>query len=120
MNKSLLTLLLAAPLTIACRASEDRFQVTPETTPSLGARAHVDEEEIPLDEVPDAVLQAALDAVPGFVAEEAAFEIEDGEALYELEGEVDGEEIEIEITEDGTVVEIESDDDDDDDEDDDD
>ncbi|MFG0330081.1 MAG: PepSY domain-containing protein [Phycisphaerales bacterium] len=74
-----------------------------------------DEIEIPLDEVPDHVKDAAIAAVPGIVLEEAEMETEDGVVVYDLEGEVDGVEYEVEVAEDGTVLEVEEDDDDDDD-----
>ena len=52
--------------------------------------------EIPLDQVPDLVKQAALAAVPGIVLEEAEKEIENGVLVYELEGVANGKEYEIE------------------------
>lgn len=73
------------------------------------------EEEIPLDEVPEAVMAAALRALPGAVFEEAERELERGRLVYELEGTHEGERVEIELTEDGEVLEIERGDDDDDD-----
>ncbi len=75
-----------------------------------------DEVEIPLSEVPDLVKQAALDAIAEIVLEEAERETENGVVVYDLEGEAGGVDYEIEITEDGKVLEIEVDDDDDDDE----
>jgi uncharacterized membrane protein YkoI len=69
------------------------------------------EQEIPLSEVPDHVRQAAMNAVPGLVLEEAAVETEDGAMVYELEGEANGQEYEVEVNEDGQVLEIELDED---------
>lgn len=74
-----------------------------------------DEEEIPLSEVPQVVKDAAMAAVPGLVLEEASRETEDGTVIYDLEGEADGKEYEIEVTEAGEVLEVEEDKDDDDD-----
>ncbi len=78
------------------------------------------EVEIPLSEVPDVVMQAALAAVPGITLKEAEMDSEDGGLTYDLEGVLDGVEYEIEVSPDGEVleVEIEGDDDDDDDHDD--
>ena len=80
--------------------------------PAIQAR----ETEIPLDEVPDAVVRAAMEAVPGIELVSAEIEEENGETLYELEGMLDGERYEIEITPEGDVIEIEKGEDDDDDE----
>lgn len=77
------------------------------------------EEEIPLGEVPDLVLDAAKAAVPGIVFEEAEREVEDGVTVYSLEGEAGGVEYEVEVTADGAVNEIETEADDDGEEDDD-
>lgn len=71
-----------------------------------------DEEDIPLTDVPEAVMSAAAAAVPGIVFEEAERERENGQTIYCLEGEADGVEYEVEVTVDGEVVEIETDDDD--------
>jgi uncharacterized membrane protein YkoI len=79
-----------------------------------------EEEEIPLSNVPEAVMKAASAAVQGIVFEEAERELEDGQTVYCLEGEADGVEYEVEVTADGEVLEVETDDADDDDDDDDD
>lgn len=81
----------------------------------LGAAVIAGETEVPLDEVPNVVVQAAMEAVPGIELESAAVEEEDGETLYELVGMHDGERYEIEITAEGKVVEIETGEDDEDD-----
>ncbi len=68
-----------------------------------------DEQEIPLSEVPPAVLAAAQQAVPGIVIEEAELEKEDGQTVYELSGSADGREYEIEISGTGEILEVEED-----------
>jgi len=73
------------------------------------------EEEIPLDEVPDHVKLAAEEAVPGIVLEEAERETEDGVVIYDLDGEADGVEYEVEVNEDGEILDVEQDDDEEDD-----
>ena len=50
---------------------------------------------------------------PGAKTEEIEKEVEDGKVLYELEVVVDGKELEMEIADDGRLVEIEEDDNDD-------
>ena len=77
------------------------------------------EEKIPLDQVPANVKNAAQAALPGLVLEEAERETEDGTVLYSLQGLVDGQEYEVEVTAAGKVLEIEKEDDDEDDDNDD-
>ncbi len=68
-----------------------------------------DEVEIPLSEVPPAVMAAAQQAVPGIVIEDAELEEEDGQTVYELSGTADGREYEIEISGTGEILEVEED-----------
>ena len=70
-----------------------------------------DEQEVnvPLANVPRLVLDAAQAALPGFVASSAEMEQEDGQTVYSLSGTLDGEDIEIEISATGAVLEIERD-----------
>ena len=75
----------------------------------LGACAS-NEVEVPLSEVPDVVLAAAREARPGIELTEAELETEDGVQVYELEGELDGVEYEIEVSPSGEVLEIEAED----------
>lgn len=63
--------------------------------------------EVALDEVPEAVKQAALAAMPGIELVEAEVEQERQGMVYELEGTLDGKRYEIEVTSDGTVLEVE-------------
>jgi len=73
-----------------------------------------DEEEISLDDVPAAVKATILEEAGDADIEEVVKETEDGQIIYEAEFEVDGKEIEIEVAEDGTLLEKEVEDDDDD------
>jgi uncharacterized membrane protein YkoI len=66
-----------------------------------------EEQEIALSEVPAIVMQAALAAVPGLIVEEAELEIENGATVYDLEGTAQGEEVEVEVSAEGKVLEIE-------------
>ena len=86
----------------------------------IGVLAKVQEKEVPLSEVPEAVLDAAQKAVEGIELEEAEVEEEDGVLVYELEGTAQGAEYEIELTADGKVLEVEREDEDEEDDDDDD
>jgi uncharacterized membrane protein YkoI len=71
-----------------------------------------DEQEIPLNEVPAAAVSAAEAAVEGIVLGEAEVETEKGQTVYSIEGEANGKEYDIEVTADGTVLEIEEEGDD--------
>ena len=70
-----------------------------------------DEHEVALEDVPAHVLEAALEAVSGVEITEAETE-DDGGFHYDLTGHVDGREVEIEISEDGEVLEVEWEDED--------
>lgn len=74
--------------------------------------ADENEEEIPLSDVPQNVKDAAIAAVPGIVLEEAERETEGDVVVYELEGEADGQEYEVEVNEAGEVLEVEKDEED--------
>lgn len=65
------------------------------------------EEEIELDAVPPAIMSAAELAVPGIEIDEAEFEEEDGAMIYELEGMLGEQRYEIEIGQDGRILELE-------------
>lgn len=67
-----------------------------------------DEVAIGLDQVPSKALDAARGAVPGIALCAAERETEGGRTVYCLEGTKDGVRHEVEVTEDGTVVEVET------------
>jgi hypothetical protein len=71
------------------------------------------EEEIPLSEVPAKILEAAEKAVPGIEFTEAEIEKTDDGVIYELEGILNEERYEIEISAEGKVLEVELEDEDD-------
>ena len=73
-----------------------------------------DEVEVALDQVPAAIKKAAEAAVPGFVLSEAEQETEEGALHWCLEGEANGEAVEVELDENGKVLEIERGEEDDD------
>ena len=84
------------------------FPAISEARPAaVPARADDDGKAVPLDQVPAAVKQAAVDAVPGFVLERASSETKEGLVVYELEGPADGKKVEVEVTAEGKVLEIE-------------
>lgn len=72
-----------------------------------------DELELPLEAIPAHVLDAARAAVAGVEFSEAEVE---AVLVYELEGTVDGREVEIEVTAEGQVIEVEDEEDDEEDE----
>jgi hypothetical protein len=65
------------------------------------------EEEIALSEVPEKVVQAAQNAVPGIRLTEAEVERTREGLVYELEGTLAGKSYEIEVSADGKVLEVE-------------
>lgn len=75
------------------------------------------EQELALSDVPQAVKDAALAAVPGLLMSEAETELENGVRTYCIEGSADGKEYEIEISADGRVLEVETEDEDEEDDD---
>lgn len=72
-----------------------------------------EEVEISLDDVPAAVKATMLKEAAGAEIEEVVKETEDGKVIYEAEFEVNGQEIEIEVSPDGTLLERETEKDDD-------
>ena len=78
------------------------------------------EMDVPLELVPDVVLEAARGAVDGIVLTEASIELESDGLFFELEGSVGGREYEIEVTPDGDVIEVEDEEDEEDEDDEDD
>jgi len=76
-----------------------------------------DEQSLPVTAVPQRVLDAALSAAPGLVITEAEVE---AVLVYELEGTVGGQLVEVEVTSEGDVIGVETENGDDDDGDDDD
>ncbi len=80
-----------------------------------------DEEEIAVEDLPEAVVNAVRKRFPNATIEEAERETEHGQVIYDVEVEdSDGAEYELEVTADGRILEIERDDDDDDEDDEDD
>lgn len=73
------------------------------------------EEAVALDQVPAALKDAAVAAVPGLVLESAEKETERGSTHYCLHGYAAGEFVEVEVGLDGAVLEIERGEDDEDD-----
>jgi uncharacterized membrane protein YkoI len=71
------------------------------------------EEEISLDQVPEAVKTTMLKEADGAQIEEVVKETEDGRVVYEAEFEVGGQDVQIEVAPDGTLLEREIEDDDD-------
>jgi uncharacterized membrane protein YkoI len=69
------------------------------------------EKELALSEVPSNILAAATNAVSQIELEEASLIGEGVEAVYELEGVVDGTPFEIYVTPDGEILKVDQDDD---------
>jgi uncharacterized membrane protein YkoI len=71
-----------------------------------GARAQ--EVEIPLGQVPRAVMDSARAKFPGAEIKEAAKETEEGKTVFELEMRHDGHNMDVTFQEDGTLVLVET------------
>lgn len=72
-----------------------------------------DEQEITLDQCPEAVQKTLNEQAQGGVIDEIEKETEDGEVVYEAEITRDGKRFEVEVAEDGTLLEVEEEDEDD-------
>ena len=83
--------------------------------PVIAEDADDDEEEVTVKyaDVPLAVRKTFEKEAPGVKIEEVEKETEDGKTTYEAEVTIDGKNYEIEVAEDGTLLEKEEDDDDD-------
>lgn len=66
-----------------------------------------DEIDVPVDELPENIKQSVEAAVPGGNITEAELEKEDGQQIYEVTVEKDGQEFEVEVSKDGEVLEVE-------------
>ena len=129
-SERLLPLALIALLAGGCSELDGKRSVkaSTNTAPNQAALSADDDEEdegdeeeaVALDKVPAAAKQAALAAVPGLVLQTAELETEHGVQHYCLSGTANGESVEVEVTADGKVGEIERGEDEDEDEGDDD
>ncbi|MHC4500049.1 MAG: PepSY domain-containing protein, partial [Planctomycetota bacterium] len=74
-----------------------------------------DEEQVSIDQVPAVVKATILKEAQGGTIKEIERETEDGKTLYEAEVIINGQEVEIEVAADGTLLgkEVEDEDDDD-------
>ena len=97
----------------SCRSDAGHAHVRDASTVHAYADDDDDETEVDvaLADVPAAGRAAALAELPGFVIEQAELETSSKGKVYCLEGEVDGEDVEIEISADGKVLEVEHGDD---------
>jgi uncharacterized membrane protein YkoI len=118
-TRSFASLILCSAV-LACRSDSDRAHVRDGSkSASSHGLFHDDDDDgdeheanLALTDIPANVRAAALAAVPGFVIEEAELESFDHGKVYSLEGHANGEEVEVEVSPDGKVIEIEPGDDD--------
>jgi uncharacterized membrane protein YkoI len=69
--------------------------------------SQVDAEKVPVDKVPKKVMAAVKDRFPGAKIRSVEKEIEDGKVVYDVEVTQEGRKYEMDIAEDGTVIDIE-------------
>jgi uncharacterized membrane protein YkoI len=72
----------------------------------VGSSVRADEEKIPLDKVPKAVVDAVKKKFPDVKLSEASKEKEDGKTIYELAFTYKDSKYEVECEEDGTIIAI--------------
>lgn len=72
------------------------------------APAAAQDTKIELSAVPKNVMDAAVKAAPGFAASSANTEMEDGKTIFELQGTVGDKKVEVDVLEDGTLDEVET------------
>jgi uncharacterized membrane protein YkoI len=111
----IVALLSLATLAACGHTEERRVLVAQHQHGQAEADDDVDEDEddaddgrtLALADVPRVVLDAAARAVPAATWTAAEVETEDGVLVYELSGTLDGDEVEIEVSADGKVLEFE-------------
>lgn len=96
---------MALVSTLAAAGCEGHSNAT--TTSLAAATTHGSEEKVPLVAVPKPVIDAAMAAVPGLVIGEVERELENGVVVYDLEGMAGGVRVEVEVTAEGKVLEVE-------------
>jgi hypothetical protein len=104
---SLISVALIASLALPALAGDDEHQNTAKIGSTLNKKAALD-----LDQIPASAMDAIKAIKPGFAAEEAEKEFKHGNVYLDVEGEVNGEEIEFDMlqTESGwKVVEVQRD-----------
>lgn len=73
----------------------------------LTAPVHADEDKVPLDKVPKAVLEAAKKRFPKAEVTGTSKETQDGKTFYEVELKENGKKIDVTLTPEGTITLIE-------------
>jgi len=71
------------------------------------AAVRADEEKVPLDKVPPAVIKAVKDKFPAATLKQAEKEVEDGKTTYEIGLDDAGRNVDVSLKEDGTIIEVE-------------
>jgi uncharacterized membrane protein YkoI len=93
----------------AARLSQIDLPIT-DVTDATDAAETADEEAVAIDALPQIVVDAVNQALPNSTIVEAEAETEGGQIVYEVEVLVDGQEFEVKVSEDGTVLEVEEED----------
>src|SRR3954451_15547806 len=74
---------------------------------ALVIAARADEEKVPLDKVPAKIMKAVKDKFPRAEIKQAEKEVEEGKTIYEIGLKDGGQNVDVSLKEDGTIVEIE-------------
>ena len=72
------------------------------------ALTQAEEKEVPLNEVPEAVLKSVKGKFPKAELKKAEKEVEDGETTFELSLTSEGKKMDVALKEDGTILEVET------------
>jgi len=102
-DQASVSLAAGTPASVAGAQSDDEDEAGDDD----GEEEDGEEQALSLDQVPANVLEAAHAAVPGAVFTSAELEQEDGQFIYSLEGTLGDERIEVEVSADGRVLEVE-------------
>lgn len=75
---------------------------------AFAASAHAQDTKIELSAVPQNIMDTAMKEVPDFKAASANTEMEDGKTVYEVQGMAGDKKVEVDVMEDGTLDEVET------------
>lgn len=64
--------------------------------------------KVEMSAIPEDVMSTVKKEVPGFTAKSATSEVENGQKVYEIQGSANGKQVEVDVLEDGTLDEVET------------
>jgi uncharacterized membrane protein YkoI len=106
-DQASVSLAAGRPASVAGAQADDEDEAADEAGDDDGEEQDGEKQALSIDQVPANVLEAAHAAVPGAVFTSAELEQEDGQFVYSLEGTLGDERVEVEVSADGRVLEVE-------------